>query len=285
MTDPHRWADGRSPKGGDALVRALEPAPPLDEATRAQVRNQLLHATAVVVPPRMAWRAPVIGATAVVLAGILLWRFQPTDEPAEVELRPEVAAAVDRVVEAPAAAVTPSRVAITSEPSGATIYVDGEMRGTAPLQLELLPGTYTIEAELEGYASARVTHSANRGERARVVLALAAEPRVAHASMERHRERRRVREGPAARNPPRETNSFLVINTNPWSRVYVDGRFIGNTPIVRHRVRAGRHRVRFETEDGIEEEITISVDEGEVIRLIRQLRRASSMQIVPDNPF
>jgi hypothetical protein len=36
---------------------------------------------------------------------------------------------------------------------------------------------------------------------------------------------------------------FLSINSAPWSSVEIDGRSIGNTPILRHELRAGDHRV------------------------------------------
>ena len=42
-----------------------------------------------------------------------------------------------------AAARTPTRVEITAQPDGARIVVDGEVRGTAPLQLfDLTPGRH-----------------------------------------------------------------------------------------------------------------------------------------------
>lgn len=285
MKDPQRWVeDPSSPKGTDALVRALEEAPPLDEVTRARVRNQLLHATAVVVPPRMAWRAPVLGATAVVLAGILLWRFQPSDGVPEVELRPEVAAAVDRVVEEPAAAVQPSRVFVTSEPTGATIYVDGEMRGTAPLQLDLPPGTHDFEAELDGYASARVTIVASAGEQVSVALALGETARpIARTSMERE-----TRMRTEARSQMREPSSelgYLVINTMPWSRVYIDGQLVGTTPIGRHRIAAGSHRVRLRTAEGHERVITVDVRAGQTSRVVVRLDRPPTMTGELVNPF
>ncbi len=35
----------------------------------------------------------------------------------------------------------------------------------------------------------------------------------------------------------------LTIQTNPWSHVWVDGRRIGSTPIHRHPLPAGAHRI------------------------------------------
>ena len=280
MKDPQRWVDDpAAPKGSGELLRALERPPVFDESVRGRVRDQLAHA-AVPATPQLAWRAPVLGATAVVLAGLLLWRFQPVDEP-EVELRPEVAAEVDRAAESAPAASSLARVRVTTDPMGAAIYVDDEMRGVSPLELELAAGTYVVEARLAGYASASVSHQVAAGERASVALALAAEAAPVVASMER-RTRRRP-ETVRTRNPPGQTGT-LVVNTMPWSRVYVDGREIGITPIRNHRLPVGRHRVRFETAGGVAQTATVTIRPDSSTRLIRRLDNPSTMSLA-DNPF
>lgn len=45
-------------------------------------------------------------------------------------------------------------VEVTSEPAGASVFVDGEARGTTPLSLELMTVEHAIVVELAGYASA-----------------------------------------------------------------------------------------------------------------------------------
>jgi hypothetical protein len=48
------------------------------------------------------------------------------------------------------------RVRISSDPPGATIYVDGQRQGgVTPATLELPTGKHTIEVVLEGYARSR----------------------------------------------------------------------------------------------------------------------------------
>jgi formylglycine-generating enzyme required for sulfatase activity len=44
-----------------------------------------------------------------------------------------------------------SVVAFRSSPTGAVVRVDGDSRGTAPITLDLMPGSYRVELELEGY--------------------------------------------------------------------------------------------------------------------------------------
>jgi hypothetical protein len=42
-------------------------------------------------------------------------------------------------------------VAFHSSPNNAEVYVNGEFRGTAPLNLHLAAGTHKVELRLEGY--------------------------------------------------------------------------------------------------------------------------------------
>mgnify|MGYP004003275413 CR=1 FL=1 len=53
-----------------------------------------------------------------------------------------------------------------------------------------------------------------------------------------------VREtNPANTPPPSRGFGSLSVNANPWGTVYVDGRPLANTPLLRHRLSAGTHRV------------------------------------------
>lgn len=64
---------------------------------------------------------------------------------------------------------------VLTSPSGASIYVNGQYRGTAPsagLNLSLAPGTYTISARLSGYEEATTTITLNPGETRSVTLTL-----------------------------------------------------------------------------------------------------------------
>ena len=43
---------------------------------------------------------------------------------------------------------------------------------------------------------------------------------------------------------------YLTVNSLPWSRVFLDGQFVGNTPLVRMEVRAGSVRVQLRGPEG-----------------------------------
>lgn len=44
-----------------------------------------------------------------------------------------------------------ANVSVTSEPAGAQVFVDGELRGTTPLTTEILAGNHPLELRLEGF--------------------------------------------------------------------------------------------------------------------------------------
>lgn len=56
--------------------------------------------------------------------------------------------------DAPVAASS-GKVVITSDPSGASIRVDGKSRGVTPLELELPYGTYSVELDMNGFTPVR----------------------------------------------------------------------------------------------------------------------------------
>lgn len=73
--------------------------------------------------------------------------------------------------------------------------------------------------------------------------------------------------------PPKEpTLGFLSVTTNPWTVVSVDGKQIGNTPIVNHPLSPGAHKVLMEHRDlGKRKVHLITVAPGKHIRLDQEL--------------
>lgn len=66
--------------------------------------------------------------------------------------------------------------------------------------------------------------------------------------------------------PMSRTPGVLSLHSYPWGEVYLDGDYVGNTPIVQLRVLAGEHEVRIERA-GYEPYVeTITVEPGETVR-------------------
>lgn len=72
-------------------------------------------------------------------------RYQPFSADVEIEGLGKVQTFTPRLVPAWA------KVRVSSEPPGAQLIVDGELRGTTPLETEILSGSHPLELRLEGY--------------------------------------------------------------------------------------------------------------------------------------
>jgi hypothetical protein len=49
------------------------------------------------------------------------------------------------------AAEVPETVSLSSDPTGAEVYVDGEFHGNSPATLKLKPGKHTVSVKMSGY--------------------------------------------------------------------------------------------------------------------------------------
>lgn len=68
---------------------------------------------------------------------------------------------------------------------------------------------------------------------------------------------------PAAAPP----TGFLVVSATPWAELYVDGRLVGNTPVVDLPVAAGTHTLRLVREGFVAEERVVSIVRGQTLRV------------------
>lgn len=106
-------------------------------------------------------------------------------------------------------------ISVSSQPSGASIYFNGNYRGVAPLLIsDVWPGTYTIRAEKTGYAPYTTTVQVSSGARTSVYCPLSA----------------------------LDTAGLLyVISTPSGSNVYVDAAYKGITPVTITNLASGTH--------------------------------------------
>jgi hypothetical protein len=109
---------------------------------------------------------------------------------------------------------------VESSPSGAAIYFNGNYRGTAPLTIsEVWPGSYTIQAELNGYHTYSTTTSVSSGTRSNVYCSLS----------------------------PVDTSGALYVISDPSnSKVVLDGMYRGTTPITLNNLAAGTHTLELD---------------------------------------
>ena len=83
--------------------------------------------------------------------------------------------------------VSPAILTIHTDPVGASVTVDDDARGTAPLELALEPGAYEIALALPGYASDLTRVMLTSGERVTITRELQdVTPPYANADPRRH---------------------------------------------------------------------------------------------------
>ncbi len=114
-------------------------------------------------------------------------------------------------------------VAVSTAPPGAVIFVDDKAKGamgTAPVSFKLLPGTYTIIAELDGHEPTRKKITLSEGRPAAVDLRL---------------------------TPSGSVGELSILVSEPGARISVDGKDVGRSPLdAPLRLRRGPHEVRVE---------------------------------------
>jgi hypothetical protein len=85
-------------------------------------------------------------------------------------------------------------------------------------------------------------------------------------------------DGPVVLDPPPIVKDpfakgYLSVTTTPWSAVHIDGRPLGNTPLVRVELDPGSHQVLMENRDlGLRRKKTVHVRAGEHVRLVEKLQ-------------
>ncbi len=150
----------------------------------------------------------------------------------------------------------------------AEVTLDGVALGTCPVQVSVDPGSYLLGASAPGRV--RTTRTVELGERPGstvVVLSLpvpALEPALAEGS----------EAGAAQATPGRRVRALgqLTVDTVPWSRVYVDKKLAGDTPVVELLLPAGMHRLRLvNPEAGIDRRVNVRVRPNETTALKLQL--------------
>ena len=130
-----------------------------------------------------------------------------------------------------------------SKPSGAKVLVDGVGVGKTPTNWSLgVPGqSYWVEFQLPGhepFKTKAVGPPRGPGEVVRGTL-------------------RELPAGPG----------LLDVNTTPWAKVYIDGTYVGDTPIRGHSLPAGKHSIRLSNPRlEVDKEATISIRAGETTK-------------------
>lgn len=137
---------------------------------------------------------------------------------------------------------------VQTEPRRAEVFLDGEFIGVTPLNFGARPGRHEVRIELDDYRTVNRSIVLQPGERFRIDVGL-----------------ERVRR-----------NATVDFRSSPsGADVFLDGSFIGVTPLDDVSVGPGQHEARF-TRSGYEDaRVTFSVSAGEDTRVNTNLRQTT----------
>lgn len=139
-----------------------------------------------------------------------------------------------------AAPASPRRTWIRSKPIGATLSIDGVAQGVTPRALTLPAVPFVLELRKPGHRPHRATHQAPPDGQDIVVRL--------------QRITRAIKVGKVG---------YLTVNSLPWTRVYLQGRYLGNTPLLRRALRPGRHRIVLRSAAGrVRKRFEAQIDSG-----------------------
>lgn len=150
---------------------------------------------------------------------------------------------------------TSGTVTIVSEPSGADVYINGDYRGKTPLEVNLPPGTYEIRISKEEYQEKVLSVTIEGSEAKFVSVSLTP-----------------------------EFGFITVVSTPLGAKVYLDGKYVGKTPLDGLKVSVGTHEVLLKKDGYNETKVAVEVTPGKTSRISVTLHEAISLLKVCSDP-
>ncbi len=152
-------------------------------------------------------------------------------------------------------------LSVTTSIAGAELLVDGKHAGKAPLQLkDLAPGAHTLRATaVRGRATylAELSVTLARGQDAARALKL--------EKVEHRRAPTPTPTTAAGADTPKPAS--FTLDTKPWAKLYVDGKYVDSTPVSKLQLVPGAHKIHLVQEGaGVDETRTVRLKPGESFR-------------------
>jgi serine/threonine-protein kinase len=190
-----------------------------------------------------------------VLRVLLLLALTPT----EIELAP--APLADDVSEPVCAPPEPGFLTLDTVP-WTVVYVDGVYAGSTPLfRHKLAAGAHKLTLANDALDLKReedVVVEEGRAHKLKLVLA------VDQPAIDDTKSVDVTKEDCAI---PAEEAASLTVDTQPWSKVFLDGKYVGSTPVFKAALAAGDHVVRLVPADGRAGFARFTATPGETVKL------------------
>ena len=141
-------------------------------------------------------------------------------------------------------------LAITSQPSGAAVTIDGKNTGSqTPCTIdEITTGQHTVQLSKSGYQKYEFRPVIESGQTTRASVNLT-----------------RTSQRDAGRTTQK---SYFRVNVDPWAKIYIDGKYVETTPLARSiEVTSGNHRIRLENPNFQRWQKTVNFRAGQTVSL------------------
>jgi hypothetical protein len=179
------------------------------------------------------------------------------------------APSLEAVVDDAAACAPPEPGFLTLDTAPWTVvYVDGVYAGSTPLFREkLAPGPHTLTLVNEGRAlntNEDVVIEEGKQKKLKLLLALDSDDVDTQLAIDS------VAAAVVTADDcivPEDEAASLSVDSLPWSKIYVDGKLIGSTPLWRHAITAGDHVVRLVRDDGEQSFVRFTAAVGETVKM------------------
>lgn len=144
-----------------------------------------------------------------------------------------------------------------SEPMGATVMLEGRKLGETPLLVNLPVGSHTVSFSHEGYFSEEKTVEVKVTKSARVEVKMRPNGRPIP----------RVQDGSEGTGEAVSGDVQLTILSKPQARVFLNGRDLGQTPLLTAGIAPGTYTLRLEEKGYVTHSRKIVLKEGQALKL------------------
>lgn len=134
---------------------------------------------------------------------------------------------------------------VKSDPDGATLFINDEKANSVTPTVVNIPVGLDIKvrAEKDGYFPVEQNIgkvSANINKEISLVLKPMKDDKKRSS-----RARQKASAKSSAKTEVSSGKAYISINSRPWANVYIDGKLIKSTPIIKHPIDPGSHKVHF----------------------------------------
>jgi serine/threonine protein kinase len=166
-----------------------------------------------------------------------------------------------------------ARLNVRTLPIGASISINGEPKGVSPVVWSGAAGKIVVDIEHPGYEPLKREMTLEAGEQQSYELTLVKKTVARGPSSSTGKSPVKIPTGPNVEAAAEVGPGFLTVATVPDTKLYVDGEYMGLTPLAKLKFKAGSHTVVMKNdEEGINVTRTVVLKPGEVFKISDRLK-------------